>query len=73
MPSLVFVSHLLVAPPSQDPGMREAFGVQLTLLEKKVIEGPDGQDFGVPVMETSSSGLWEFGSREALHASPNSH
>lgn len=39
-----------------------------TLLEHEPVEGPDGQDLGVPVVEYVTTRLWELGAGETFHA-----
>lgn len=41
----------------------------LTFVNQKAIEGPDGQDLGMPVMDADTIRLWYFRHGKAFHAS----
>jgi hypothetical protein len=59
-------------PPSpEELGLCGAvLGQTAALVEDEPVEGAQGENLGVPVMEGDAIGLWELGSWEAFHASP---
>ena len=48
-----------------------ATGNTTTLVEEKQVKSPDGEGFGVPVVDGDAVGFWEFGCWKAFHARSN--
>lgn len=59
--------YLVRSTPPQKLG-RPPLEHGLALVEHEAIEGPDGEDLGVPVVQHVALRLGELGGGEALHA-----
>lgn len=68
LPVLRAAWALLLGTAQTDEARRLAGGYSLAFFQEEVVEGPNGKDFGVPVVEGCPLGEGKFARWEAFHA-----